>query len=131
MQTEPFVDPGRLTNGEAASFQVHSSELRAQQATVATVLPSSLQARVDALAASVGAPKQNNLSSGYDPDLFLEALKQRHDALAMVTDRLEKRHAEQEERQRELDVREKQVAFREKRISAHERLADKSKWRLW
>ena len=54
----------------------------------------------------MGAPKQHNLHPGYDPDLFLEALKQRHDALAMITDRLEKRHAEQEERQRELDVRE-------------------------
>lgn len=113
--TDPFVDPSRLTNGEHANT-VHSSLL---------------QARVDALAASVGAPKQNNLHPGYDPDLFLEALKQRHDALAMITDRLEKRHAEQEERQRELDVREKQVAFREKRIAAHERLADKKSWRLW
>lgn len=118
MTTDPYIDPGRLTNGDAAF--VHSSYAQA-----------SLQARVDALAASVGAPKQNNLSSGYDPDLFLEALKSRHDALAMVTDRLEKRHAEQEERQRELDKRDKQVTFREKRISAHERLTDKSRWRLW
>lgn len=109
----PFVDAARLTNG--ATSDEHSS----------------LQARVDALAASVGAPKQNNLHPGYDPDLFLEALKSRHDALAMITDRLEKRHEEQEQRQHELDKREKQVAFREKRISAHERLSDKSKWRLW
>jgi hypothetical protein len=115
--TEPFVDPNRLPNGlpNGHAGDVHSS----------------LQARVDALAQSVGAPKQNNLSSGYDPDLFLQALRERHDALAMITDRLERRHAEQEERQRELDVREKQVLFREKRIAAHERLSDKSKWRLW
>ena len=109
----PFVDAARLTNG--ATSDVHSS----------------LQARVDALAQSVGAPKQHNLHPGYDPDLFLEALKQRHDALAMITDRLEKRHAEQEERQRDLDVREKQVSFREKRIAAHERLSDKKNWKLW
>ena len=109
---DPFVDPNRLTNGE-----VHSSFDQR----------SGLQARVDALAPSVGAPKQNNLHPGYDPDLFLEALKQRHDALAMITDRLEKRHAEQEERQHELDKREKQVAFREKRIAAHERLSNKIK----
>jgi uncharacterized protein YaiL (DUF2058 family) len=131
MQAEPFVDPGRLTNGlpnGSADHVVHSSVASGASARSTSA---GLQARVDALAQSVGAPKQSNLSSGYDPDLFLEALKSRHDALAMITDRLEKRHNEQEERQRELDVREKQVAFREKRISAHERLADKKSWKLW
>ena len=105
-----------LTDGEAEAAEV--------------LVHSSLMSRAERLSRAVKAtPKPVN--TGYDPDAFLAALVERHDALAAITDALEKRHAEQEARQQELDTRDKEVTFREKRISAHERLVEKKNWRFW
>lgn len=80
-----------------------------------------LSAEVLALTQSLDVTSPGN-GNAYDPDAFLRAITQKHDALMEVKDKLLVQAREQKALAKQLAEREAAVAFREQRVLAHERL---------
>jgi hypothetical protein len=96
-----------------------------------THLDPDLTGKVQALLRSLDVQSYPGGNQPYSPDAFLNAIKERHDALVKVADALDKRHAAQEAREAELAAREQRVKFEEERVAGLAQLGDRRRWRLF